>query len=98
MVENSSSGTAQCRLPERFFTKSDLDRMFKNRKIYIYGAGNDGRGIFHALKRNGFNVEAFIDRSTILTGGGGDILVFLFFLRILFLPAGPVFRTRHILF
>jgi UDP-N-acetylmuramoylalanine-D-glutamate ligase len=50
-----------------------LDAMFKNKKIFIYGAGNDGRGIFHALKRNGFHTEAFIDRSTILTRGGGGI-------------------------
>jgi hypothetical protein len=66
----------QCQLPEHFYTKQDLDNIFSFKKIYIWGAGRDGKGIFHALKRNGYQIEAFIDRSSALlneAGGGGDI-------------------------
>ncbi|MDR2659379.1 MAG: hypothetical protein LBC27_05245 [Spirochaetaceae bacterium] len=73
MIENLNSENAQCRLPERFYKKEDLDKLFLNRKIYIWGAGRDGKGIYQALKRNGYRVEAFLDRSPHLwnNGGGG---------------------------
>jgi tRNA A37 threonylcarbamoyladenosine dehydratase len=75
-MENESNNT-QCRLPERFYTKQDLNNMFSGRKIYIWGAGRDGKGVFHALKRNGWQIAAFIDMASTLFimgggGGGGD--------------------------
>ncbi|MDR2659679.1 MAG: hypothetical protein LBC27_06800, partial [Spirochaetaceae bacterium] len=75
MLENKMLKNAQCRLPDKFYSKQDLDKMFTGRKIYIWGAGRDGRGISQALKRNGFQVEAFLDRSPALwkSGGGGVI-------------------------
>jgi tRNA A37 threonylcarbamoyladenosine dehydratase len=82
MTNDIDEVNTQCHLPEHFYSKDDLDKMFQNKKIYIYGAGNDGRGVFHALKRNGYKVEAFLDRSKILTGGGGDIIMFPFFILI----------------
>lgn len=71
MIENSSGVNAQCQLPERFYTKQDLNKMFRNKKIYIWGAGQGGRGIFQVLKRNGYQIEAFLDRSPVLWNGGG---------------------------
>lgn len=75
-TQKQSDINKQCRLPERFYTKQDLDKMFSGRKIFIWGAGRDGKGIFHALKRNGWHIEAFIDRSAVLldNGGGGGII------------------------
>jgi MoaA/NifB/PqqE/SkfB family radical SAM enzyme len=76
MTENLSVPNAQCRMPEHFYTKQELDKMFCGKNIYIWGAGRDGKGIFQALKRNGYNVLAFLDRSPILWnigGGGGQI-------------------------
>jgi hypothetical protein len=35
MTENISGINTQCRLPERFYTKDDLNKMFGNKKIYI---------------------------------------------------------------
>ncbi|MDR1363889.1 MAG: hypothetical protein LBJ35_07590 [Spirochaetaceae bacterium] len=63
----------QCQLPEHFYDKDDLARMFLNRKIYIWGAGRDGKGVFQMLKRNGYQAEAFFDSSPLLwnEGGGG---------------------------
>ncbi|MDR0409565.1 MAG: hypothetical protein LBH18_04125 [Spirochaetaceae bacterium] len=71
MMGNVKSENAQCVLPEHFYTKQELDKLFLNKKIYIWGAGRDGRGIYKALKRNGYAVEAFIDRSSALYSGGG---------------------------
>jgi hypothetical protein len=79
MQNKSDNINTQCRLPGKFYTKQDLDNMFSGRKIYIWGAGRDGKGIFHALKRNGWRVEAFIDRASVLlndSGGGGDVMAF----------------------
>ncbi|MDR0409840.1 MAG: hypothetical protein LBH18_05525 [Spirochaetaceae bacterium] len=53
MVNNVNT---QCQLPEHFYTKDDLSKMFSGRKIYIWGAGRDGKGILQVLKRNGYNV------------------------------------------
>jgi hypothetical protein len=76
MFENSNGVNTQCLLPEQSYKKHDFDKMFLNKKIYIWGAGRDGRGIFQALKRNGFRTEAFLDRSQALwtSGGGGGFL------------------------
>ena len=46
----------------------DAKRIFSDRSIYIWGAGQKGRGFLQALKRNGFNVEAFLDSSDLLIG------------------------------
>jgi MoaA/NifB/PqqE/SkfB family radical SAM enzyme len=71
MNENLSSENFQCRLPEKFYKKHDLDSMFLNKKIYIWGAGRDGKAMFRAIKRNGYQVEAFLDRSPVLWTSGG---------------------------
>lgn len=42
------------------------------RKIYLWGAGQKGRGFYRALKRNGFAVEAFLDVSASLQSIGYD--------------------------
>jgi MoaA/NifB/PqqE/SkfB family radical SAM enzyme len=76
MIENSNGVNVQCLLPERFYKKYDFDKMFYGKDIYIWGAGRNGRGIFQALKRNGYNVLAFLDQSPALWnigGGGGQI-------------------------
>ncbi|BBE30620.1 hypothetical protein OSSY52_07610 [Tepiditoga spiralis] len=50
------------------YTVKDAKEMFKNRDIYIWGAGQKGRGFLKALQRNGFNVKAFLDSSPLLIG------------------------------
>lgn len=77
MKSNARTNNEQCRITERFYNKQDLEAIFFGRKIYIWGAGRDGKGIFHALKRNGYHVEAFIDRASVLLNeawGGGVIM------------------------
>lgn len=39
-----------------------------HRQLYIWGAGNQGRGICHILRENGIAPVGFIDRSANLTG------------------------------
>jgi FlaA1/EpsC-like NDP-sugar epimerase len=40
----------------------------KNRNIFIWGAGNQGRGLFRVFERLGVRVCGFIDKSTVLQG------------------------------
>lgn len=53
-------------------TKEDFQRIVGSRKIYIWGAGQKGRGFYQALKRNGFDVCAFLDMSEALQQIGFD--------------------------
>jgi hypothetical protein len=78
MIKDLNDVNVQCRLPTHFYTKQDLYNIFLDRKIYIWGAGRDGKGVFHALERNGCHVGAFIDRSPVLffCWGGGGVLIF----------------------
>jgi MoaA/NifB/PqqE/SkfB family radical SAM enzyme len=46
------------------FSIDDARRLFGDRKLYIWGAGQKGRGFWQALNRCGFKVESFIDSST----------------------------------
>jgi MoaA/NifB/PqqE/SkfB family radical SAM enzyme len=75
MIEDAKNKNAQCKLPEYFYSKDDIKKLFLHRNIYIWGASRDGRGVFHALKRNGYEITAFIDRcpdiSSDINGGGG---------------------------
>lgn len=41
---------------------------FKDRDIYIWGAGQKGRGFYMTLKRNGFEIKGFLDMSPLLKG------------------------------
>lgn len=43
------------------FGVDDAKRLFGDRKLYLWGAGQKGRGFHQALQRCGFRVEAFID-------------------------------------
>lgn len=61
----------QCNLNMKIYSRSDLKRMLSGKNIYVWGVGLKGRGIFHALRRNGFNVTAFLDKSPLFRGGGG---------------------------
>lgn len=45
------------------YTIEDAKKIFGGRKIYIWGAGQKGRGFLQALNRCGFTVESFIDSS-----------------------------------
>ena len=40
----------------------------KDRNIFIWGAGNQGRGLLRVFERLGVRVRGFIDRSTVLQG------------------------------
>lgn len=45
------------------YSIDDARRLFDGRKLYIWGAGQKGRGFWQALNRCGFTVESFIDSS-----------------------------------
>ncbi|MBF0329416.1 MAG: radical SAM protein [Nitrospirae bacterium] len=66
-----------CRGNYRVYTAKDASDLFKGRDLYIWGAGQKGRGFKLALNRNGFPVKAFLDSSPLLIGteyGGVPIL------------------------
>lgn len=45
------------------YSIEDAQRLFGDRKLYIWGGGQKGRGFWQALNRCGFKVESFIDSS-----------------------------------
>lgn len=45
------------------FSIADAQKLFGHRKLYIWGAGQKGRGFWQALHRCGLTVESFIDSS-----------------------------------
>lgn len=47
----------------KVFSIADATRLFDSRKLYIWGAGQKGRGFWQALHRCGFEIESFIDSS-----------------------------------
>jgi len=49
---------------------SDAQILFRNKDIYIWGAGQKGRGFYLALKRNGFPIKSFIDASPEMQNNG----------------------------
>ena len=53
----------------KVFTREDAAALFSGRDLYIWGAGQKGRGFLGALIRNGFTVKAFLDNSPALKGG-----------------------------
>lgn len=57
-----------CHANYHIYTAKDASNLFKGRHIYIWGAGQKGRGFLLALKRNGFKVKAFLDGSPLLIG------------------------------
>jgi len=46
------------------WTTSDAQRLIGNREVFIWGAGQKGRGFLLALRRNGFSISNFIDSSS----------------------------------
>lgn len=50
------------------YNAKDASVLFNDKNIYIWGAGQKGRGFVLALKRNGFKVKAFLDSSPLLRG------------------------------
>jgi MoaA/NifB/PqqE/SkfB family radical SAM enzyme len=59
-----SSGESKCdagRYP--IYSIDDARCLFGDRKLYLWGAGQKGRGFWQALNRCGFKVESFIDSS-----------------------------------
>jgi len=53
----------------KIYAKEDAEKMFSGKNIYIWGAGQKGRGFLMALLRNGFTVQAFLDSNSSLIGG-----------------------------
>jgi MoaA/NifB/PqqE/SkfB family radical SAM enzyme len=52
----------------KIYKKSDADSLFKGKSIYIWGAGQKGRGFLLALQRNGYEVKAFLDSKESMIG------------------------------
>ena len=67
-MENSEGSSRACYIDYHVYTKEDAANLFKGRDVYIWGAGQKGRGFMLAMKRNGFNVKAFLDGSPLLIG------------------------------
>ncbi len=59
---------ALCDANYHVYTAQDASELFNNRNIYIWGAGQKGRGFRLALERNGFTVKAFLDSAPLLIG------------------------------
>jgi MoaA/NifB/PqqE/SkfB family radical SAM enzyme len=57
-----------CHVNYHIYSATDAVNLFKGRDLYIWGAGQKGRGFMLALKRNGFKVKAFLDSSPLLIG------------------------------
>lgn len=67
-MENEQAINKPCHANYHVYTPKDASDLFKGRKLYIWGAGQKGRGFRGALKRNGFTVKAFLDSSPLLIG------------------------------
>lgn len=52
----------------KVYTKDDAIELFQDRDIYIWGAGQKGRGFYMTLRRVGFEVKGFLDMSPLLKG------------------------------
>lgn len=52
----------------KIYSIQDAKNLFDNKSIYIWGAGQKGRGFFQALKRCGFKVRAFLDSNSKMIG------------------------------
>lgn len=68
MKNNEQCINTPCHANYHVYTAKDASDLFKGRELYIWGAGQKGRGFMLALKRNGFTVKAFLDRSPLLIG------------------------------
>lgn len=66
MMEQSAS--VLCEANYHVYTSKDAADLFRGRDLYIWGAGQKGRGFRLALERNGFRTKAFIDSSPALIG------------------------------
>lgn len=59
------SGESKCDASRyHVYSIADAQRLFGGRKLYIWGAGQKGRGFWQALNRCGFTVESFIDSNS----------------------------------
>jgi MoaA/NifB/PqqE/SkfB family radical SAM enzyme len=52
----------------RIYNREDAMNLFKGRDLYIWGAGQKGRGFKMVLERHGFKIKAFLDSSPLLIG------------------------------
>ena len=53
----------------KIYSRDDAAALFAGRDLYVWGAGQKGRGFLGALARNGFTIKAFLDNSPALKGG-----------------------------
>jgi len=67
-VESESGIQSACNADYHVYSANDAGDLFKGRDLYIWGAGQKGRGFSLALERNGFRVKAFLDSSPLLAG------------------------------
>ncbi len=67
-MDNKQHDHTPCNADYHIYTAKDAAELFQGRDLYIWGAGQKGRGFLLALKRNGFTVKAFLDNSPLLIG------------------------------
>lgn len=67
-MKNVQATGVPCNADYHVYTANDASNLFDNRNIYIWGAGQKGRGFKLALERNGFPIKAFLDSSPQLIG------------------------------
>lgn len=57
-----------CYADYHIYTREDAAKLINGRNIYIWGAGQKGRGFLQAMKRNNLPVKAFLDSSPKMIG------------------------------
>lgn len=55
--------TEQRQITRRGLSVAELEKLTCGKKLYIWGAARMGKAIYRALSRNGFGVQAFIDKN-----------------------------------
>lgn len=58
----------QCNVKKEQYSPREIEELLSGKKIYLWGAGQKGRPFLHALERNGYRAEAFLDSAPVLIG------------------------------
>ncbi|MDR2802753.1 MAG: hypothetical protein LBB22_00500, partial [Treponema sp.] len=58
----------QCSVKKERYGRQEVEELLRGKKIYLWGAGQKGRPFLHALERNGYRAEAFLDSAPVLIG------------------------------
>jgi MoaA/NifB/PqqE/SkfB family radical SAM enzyme len=68
MIGGQAAINPQCNVKKEQYSPVEIAEMLRGKKIYLWGAGQKGRPFLHALERNGYKAEAFLDSAPVLIG------------------------------